>query len=66
MGWNKQKDYKRKIPRKTYDHSRKVEIVGQTKDYAKYTFLNRSCVNWNMLPQSTVSATSTSKFKKLL
>jgi hypothetical protein len=45
------------------DHSQKLEIIGQSSDYAKFSFMHRTSVDWNKLTEVAVNQVNVKKFK---
>lgn len=66
-GWGELKNrFQPGLFQSRHDHDRKVWITGQTTDYAKYSFVHRSSVEWNQLPGEAVNAASVKSFKSLV
>jgi Reverse transcriptase (RNA-dependent DNA polymerase)/Endonuclease-reverse transcriptase len=63
-GWE---EFGNKIKKGRYiarkDHSKKLEIIGQTSDFAKFSFMHRTSVEWNKLTEVAVSEPNLKKFK---
>jgi Reverse transcriptase (RNA-dependent DNA polymerase)/Endonuclease-reverse transcriptase len=69
QGWNEfqgKYEHSKYISSRLGDHDLKIQIVGQTSDFAKYATINRTTIEWNRLPRETVHAKSAKHFRKLL